>query len=285
MEQCDDANTMNGDGCSSTCIVEPGWMCSGMPSMCTTICGDGIVAGKEVCDPGNPDGGLLEGGSQASDAGDVWLEGGAPITFGSGIECAADCKSGVRVLFADDVEHGPNGWVHMLLSGSTPETWSISSAVFSSPSHSWSSGPDAPSSGDTRLVSPPIDLTSAKVGATVTLEFQNRYYFDECTNPMFDADGAIVEVAPQGGMFHEITPMMGYPFQAIGSTGGGCGNPLNGMPGYSRDTNSAFVPAIFDLTPYIGQVIQLGFHVGWDCGNCVVQEGWFIDDVKITQPL
>lgn len=26
---CDDGNTLNGDGCSSTCKVEAGWTCSG----------------------------------------------------------------------------------------------------------------------------------------------------------------------------------------------------------------------------------------------------------------
>jgi cysteine-rich repeat protein len=34
-EQCDDGNTMNGDGCSSTCHIENGFLCSGMPSHCT----------------------------------------------------------------------------------------------------------------------------------------------------------------------------------------------------------------------------------------------------------
>jgi cysteine-rich repeat protein len=39
LEQCDDGNTVNGDGCSATCMVEipPG-------------CGDGEVAGDEECD-------------------------------------------------------------------------------------------------------------------------------------------------------------------------------------------------------------------------------------------
>jgi cysteine-rich repeat protein len=39
-EQCDDGNTTNGDGCSSTCQIE-------------IICGDGTVGGTEQCDDGN----------------------------------------------------------------------------------------------------------------------------------------------------------------------------------------------------------------------------------------
>ena len=36
-------NVVNGDGCSSTCTVEPGYTCTGTPSVCTTTCGDGIT--------------------------------------------------------------------------------------------------------------------------------------------------------------------------------------------------------------------------------------------------
>jgi cysteine-rich repeat protein len=39
-EECDDGNTMNGDGCSSTCTVE-------------VICGDGVLHTPEQCDDGN----------------------------------------------------------------------------------------------------------------------------------------------------------------------------------------------------------------------------------------
>jgi cysteine-rich repeat protein len=34
LEQCDDHNTKNGDGCSSTCLVEAGYTCTRMPSQC-----------------------------------------------------------------------------------------------------------------------------------------------------------------------------------------------------------------------------------------------------------
>jgi len=36
-DECDDGNTGNGDGCSSVCLVESGYMCSGEPSVCTPI--------------------------------------------------------------------------------------------------------------------------------------------------------------------------------------------------------------------------------------------------------
>ncbi len=56
-EDCDDGNPFDGDGCSSTCTIEPGFVCTGDPSSCTAICGDGLVLGNETCD----DGGHVDG--------------------------------------------------------------------------------------------------------------------------------------------------------------------------------------------------------------------------------
>ncbi|MCA9551916.1 MAG: DUF4215 domain-containing protein, partial [Myxococcales bacterium] len=51
-ETCDDGATVSGDGCSDMCAVEPGYACTGAPSVCTTLCGDGVIAGAEACDDG-----------------------------------------------------------------------------------------------------------------------------------------------------------------------------------------------------------------------------------------
>ncbi len=56
-EQCDDGNTVSGDGCSSTCGLEPGWTCpkAGQPCQKIEFCGDGKVELDigEQCDDGN----------------------------------------------------------------------------------------------------------------------------------------------------------------------------------------------------------------------------------------
>lgn len=57
-EVCDDGNTSSGDGCSATCTVEPGFTCTGSPSVCTPICGDGLIRGTEMCDDGAANGTL-----------------------------------------------------------------------------------------------------------------------------------------------------------------------------------------------------------------------------------
>ena len=53
-ESCEDAdgNTVSGDGCSSTCQIEPGYDCSGVTCLAAS-CGDGFRAGNEECDDGN----------------------------------------------------------------------------------------------------------------------------------------------------------------------------------------------------------------------------------------
>jgi len=44
---------VSGDGCSSTCLVEVGYQCVGMPSVCNGVCGDGVIVGGETCDDHN----------------------------------------------------------------------------------------------------------------------------------------------------------------------------------------------------------------------------------------
>ncbi len=56
-ETCDDGDTEDGDGCSSTCQVESGWECTGEPSSCSEVCGDGVVTPSEECDDDNTDNG------------------------------------------------------------------------------------------------------------------------------------------------------------------------------------------------------------------------------------
>lgn len=54
VEECDDGNTVSGDGCSSVCHLETGWVCLTPNTPCQmTVCGDGLVQGTEPCDDGN----------------------------------------------------------------------------------------------------------------------------------------------------------------------------------------------------------------------------------------
>jgi MYXO-CTERM domain-containing protein len=86
IEECDDKNKAGGDGCSSSCTIEPGWSCKGVPSTCSPICGDGLVVGGEGCDDLNKQPGdgcfscLVEKG---------WYCSGQPS------KCATKCGDGI----------------------------------------------------------------------------------------------------------------------------------------------------------------------------------------------
>lgn len=98
LEECDDSNTTDDDGCSATCTVEDGWVCEGLPSECRpTVCNDGVIEGAEECDDGNDVGD--DGCSECLiDAGFVCL--GAPsvcesATCGNGtLETGETCDDG-----------------------------------------------------------------------------------------------------------------------------------------------------------------------------------------------
>jgi fibro-slime domain-containing protein len=59
VEQCDDGNTQNGDGCSRICQVEDNHECPKVGQPCTNlaVCGNGTLTSDETCDDGNVTGG------------------------------------------------------------------------------------------------------------------------------------------------------------------------------------------------------------------------------------
>ena len=53
-ERCDDGNTQDGDGCSSTCMTEPGYFCATPGAPCEKFkCGNGVLDEGETCDDAN----------------------------------------------------------------------------------------------------------------------------------------------------------------------------------------------------------------------------------------
>lgn len=52
-ETCDDQNYADDDGCSNECQTEPGYLCSGEPSVCTFVCGNSNFDPGETCDDAN----------------------------------------------------------------------------------------------------------------------------------------------------------------------------------------------------------------------------------------
>ncbi|MFQ6106484.1 MAG: CARDB domain-containing protein [Thermoplasmata archaeon] len=175
----------------------------------------------------------------------------------------------------DDVESGVNGWTHYWISGtSIPDDWSISSVRWHSASNSWYSGGEVANwvnGGDTALQSPTIDLTNATASY---LNFWHWYDFDYSTG--FYPDGGIVEIDAGSG-WQQIFPVGGYPY--VIDTG--YDNPLEGRQAFAGP-QSFWEYETFDISAYVGGVVSIRFHVGWDYGTLGLKEGWYIDDIEIT---
>jgi fibro-slime domain-containing protein len=101
-EACDDANTYSADGCSSKCVIELSWSCTGEPSTCRRGCGDGRRSAGEECDDGNTEGGdgcnaecRLEGDATCDGPGTPCIVPGAQC--GDGLLAAGEeCDDGNR---------------------------------------------------------------------------------------------------------------------------------------------------------------------------------------------
>ena len=98
-EQCDDGNQNDGDGCSSTCRVEPGYFCTN--GSCDPLkCGNGELDDGELCDDGNRE--IGDGCSSAcvTEAGFICPDGKncRELVCGDGvIEGTESCEDGNNV--------------------------------------------------------------------------------------------------------------------------------------------------------------------------------------------
>ena len=84
-EECDDGNTVNGDGCSSICKKET----STMPPVTTPVCGNGIVETGEGCDDGNTSNG--DGCSSTCQAETSQPVQTTPVCGNGKVETGEDC--------------------------------------------------------------------------------------------------------------------------------------------------------------------------------------------------
>jgi len=107
-----------------------------------------------------------------------------------------------------------------------------------------------------RIISPFIDLTSAP---TAQLSFN---YFLETEGSSF-FDQAQVLVSDDGGVTF---------------------NPIASNPGELVDPTTGWTNATFDLTPFVGNTIQLQFDFNTGDGIANNFEGWYIDDVIVQAP-
>lgn len=272
-EPCDDGNDINGDGCSDECMVES--------------CGNGDVDPGEDCDDAG-ESATCDDDCTAVECGDA----NPNETAGEGCdndapaeddrECMSNCT--VPLLWDDMEPDTPEpSWSHEKVSGDgVNDTWSVTSRNAASGSmRAWDSGMPAASEGDTRLLTPTLDLSELD-GETIELRFDHARVFSDCNKPAVAYEGAVVEVSVDGGAFTVIDPDDGYS----GPVGDGLctDNPLDGEQAFTLDAD--YTTETFDLSGFTGDSIKVGFRVGWDCANCPddqTERGWFIDNVIVWQ--
>ena len=190
------------------------------------------------------------------------------------VPAPGDCPIGATAstVFEDSIEGGVNGWTTSSLAGTN--SWAISTAQSSSPTHSWFS-PNVAAISDTVLVSPTFVVPGA-ASAPQTFEFQSRHTL-EANGTTACYDGGLLEIAVGGGAFTQVPAAQLLTNPYTGAISSGFSNPLAGRQAWCG--TKPFTRTILDLGAYAGQSVQLRFRIGTD--TSVSAEGWYIDDVKV----
>jgi hypothetical protein len=183
------------------------------------------------------------------------------------------CGTGTttEVLFEDDVETGTNGWTHDAALGT--DTWTISTSRPFQGTSSWKAV-DPSSISDQRLTSPVVTLPADLTG----LNFQFEHWRLMEGSGTTCADGGILEIALDGGVFSQVPTGQLLVGPYTGTVSSGSGNPLAGNLAWCG-LASAYEPVIVDLSTYAGHDAQFRFRLG--SNNTSPREGWYIDAIKV----
>ncbi len=255
-EACDDGPD-NGDdrSCTSTCEVN--------------VCGDGLVGPDESCDDPDPD------------------------------LCTPEC---LAVVFNDPVEADDGAWEHALIDDPgcegnycAEDLWSVEpipletgETIDPGSQRAWSSGDLSSVRGpsSTRLWTT-IDLSAAT--APITLYFDHHYALKAELPEVIGADGAIVEVAVDGGPFeNQAVPVYNGTVGSRNACPQESLNPLLGEDAFVGGSGKWLRDSV-SLDPFAGSVIEVGFRVGVDCASSLAPFNapviWHLDNVRVTASL
>lgn len=185
-------------------------------------------------------------------------------------QCSA--SSTAVTVFSDDVENGSNGWTHSAATGT--DSWAITTTRPNSPTHSWqASGPA--SLADQGLVSPVIALPAHLNG--LNLQFDHWRNIEANTGATTCYDGAILEIALDGGAFAAVpsSKLIGDPYNGAVSTG--YNNPIGGSQAWCG--SKPYTHVIADVSEYAGRSAQFRFRFASD--SSTASTGWNVDDVLV----
>ncbi len=172
--------------------------------------------------------------------------------------------------FFDNIEQGTNGWTHT----GSHDNWHLSTNRFYSGSNAWYCGNDTTAEyangTDASLITP--DILVAK-NAKLTYMQWIKSELDVAPHAW---DGGVVEISTNKGLsYQSITPEGGYPKLIVNNPD----SPFDPETPCFAGTGS-WEKVEFDLSAYAGSVAKIKFRFGSDL--FVVDEGWYIDDVKIS---
>ena len=171
----------------------------------------------------------------------------------------------IMTLYFSDFEDNDG-----LLTGTSDWQWGISTYGPDS-AHSgerlWATGlgTNYSNNSDSRLTTPEIVLPG--MAPYINLSFWHWY------NTESFWDGGNVKLST-GGPFTVIEPVGGYPEDAVSSGNRG----IPDEPAYSG-WSDGWRKALFDLSTYTGDTVQLMFHFGSDAS--ITEPGWYLDDIWV----
>ena len=121
LEECDDGNSVTGDGCSANCTIEVGWQCAGAtdrePDKCSVVCGDGRQLGDGCCD----------GEECSQECSQLWGCDDGNVEDNDGCSSTCSVESGYKCWRGDIDDHSPCFCARDRVSASSEHTCAIDS--------------------------------------------------------------------------------------------------------------------------------------------------------------
>jgi hypothetical protein len=178
--------------------------------------------------------------------------------------------------FEDDMEAGVGNWTSEAIRVSYTNEWHLETYRVHGGTHSWKAGGAGSANYSNRLDAALITRPLV-VPADGKLTFWH-WISAEDGGGATAWDGGIVMLHANGGDWVEIVPEGSYPYAIIDNPE----SPFDPFtPCYSGSHD--WSEAVFDLSAYAGQVIEIMFRFGSDGGS--VDEGWYVDDIWIGNTL
>ncbi|HZL84642.1 MAG TPA: M6 family metalloprotease domain-containing protein [Candidatus Krumholzibacteria bacterium] len=181
----------------------------------------------------------------------------------------------VPLQFLDNMEGTePNGFTHAALSG--VDDWGYTTSGATSPTHAWFAS-DSPAIKNIALVSPLLYVSSSSV-----LSFRHKYVLEDTY------DGAVLEISADGGATWQD---IGNSYNSTRALVNPNGSPFARGALFWSGNSGGFVQVTVNLGSmtaplgqplYAGKSVLVRWRLGCNAANLTPAEGWWIDDISLT---